>query len=239
MLYGAFHLLRQAEKYSGPLRNSPSSSAPRVGLRLLNHWDNLDRSVERGYAGPLAMGLGAPAGLDAAALSRLRARQRLDRHQRDCPDQRERQRPRAHAGVSRERWRRWRTCSGRTASRCISRRVSARRWSSAASRRPIRSTRRCAHGGRPRPTRSTGSIPDFGGFLVKANSRRPAGAAGLQAHARRRRQHARRCRRAARRRRDVARLRVQQRRARRSRQAGVRRVHAARRQVPCRTCSSR
>jgi alpha-glucuronidase len=26
-------------------------NAPKVKLRLLNHWDNLDRTVERGYAG--------------------------------------------------------------------------------------------------------------------------------------------------------------------------------------------
>src|SRR5690606_4301520 len=26
-------------------------SAPRIRLRMLNHWDNLDRTVERGYAG--------------------------------------------------------------------------------------------------------------------------------------------------------------------------------------------
>src|SRR3546814_13068725 len=27
------------------------SSAPRIAIRMLDHWDNLDRSVERGYAG--------------------------------------------------------------------------------------------------------------------------------------------------------------------------------------------
>ena len=62
--------------------------------------------------------------------------------------------------------------------------------------------------------------------------RRAARAAGLQAHARRRREHAGRRARAARRRRDVARVRLQQRSPDRSRQAGVRRVQAARRQVP-------
>ena len=25
--------------------------SPKIQLRMLNHWDNLDRSVERGYAG--------------------------------------------------------------------------------------------------------------------------------------------------------------------------------------------
>ena len=37
-------------------------------------------------------------------------------------------------------------------------------------RPPTRSTPRCAAWWRARPTRSTASIPDFGGFLVKANS---------------------------------------------------------------------
>jgi alpha-glucuronidase len=55
-------------------------------------------------------------------------------------------------------------------------------------------------------------------------------AAGLQAHARRRREHARRGCRATRWRSDVARVRLQQRSAGGSCEAGVRRVHAARRQ---------
>ena len=51
-------------------------------------------------------------------------------------------------------------------------------------------------------------IPDFGGFLVKANSEGPAGPAGLPPHPCRRRQHARRRARAAWRRRDLARVRL-------------------------------
>ncbi len=47
LLYGAYALLRQ-QQTSG-IRNL--RSAPRFNLRLLNHWDNLDGSVERGYAG--------------------------------------------------------------------------------------------------------------------------------------------------------------------------------------------
>lgn len=41
LLYGAFSLLR------GDL----ASSEPFFSLRLLNHWDNIDGSIERGYAG--------------------------------------------------------------------------------------------------------------------------------------------------------------------------------------------
>jgi alpha-glucuronidase len=47
LLYGVFHLLRQLQ-LGGPLE---AVSAPRVGLRMLDHWDNLDGTIERGYAG--------------------------------------------------------------------------------------------------------------------------------------------------------------------------------------------
>ena len=50
VLYGAFHLLRLIQTLQ-PLENLHIASAPRVKLRLLNHWDNLNRYVERGYAG--------------------------------------------------------------------------------------------------------------------------------------------------------------------------------------------
>lgn len=49
-LYGAFHLLRlvQTGRAAADLN---VRERPAVTLRLLNHWDNLDRTVERGYAG--------------------------------------------------------------------------------------------------------------------------------------------------------------------------------------------
>ncbi|MFD1218279.1 alpha-glucuronidase family glycosyl hydrolase [Microbulbifer celer] len=50
LLYGSFHLLRLLQTRSA-LEGVSIESRPRIGLRLLNHWDNLDRSVERGYAG--------------------------------------------------------------------------------------------------------------------------------------------------------------------------------------------
>jgi len=50
VLYGAFALLRQAQQ-GVPGTGLESTDAPRIALRLLNHWDNLDRYVERGYAG--------------------------------------------------------------------------------------------------------------------------------------------------------------------------------------------
>ena len=49
-LYGAFHFLRLIETLQ-PIANLDVSQKPRLQLRVLNHWDNLDGSIERGYAG--------------------------------------------------------------------------------------------------------------------------------------------------------------------------------------------
>jgi len=49
-LYGAFHFLRLLQTEQ-PLDRLQIDQAPRLKLRLLNHWDNLDGSIERGYAG--------------------------------------------------------------------------------------------------------------------------------------------------------------------------------------------
>ncbi len=50
VLYGAFHLLRLLQTRQS-LDNLNLVSTPRVMRRMLDHWDNLDRTVERGYAG--------------------------------------------------------------------------------------------------------------------------------------------------------------------------------------------
>jgi alpha-glucuronidase len=49
-LYGAFHFLRLLQT-NASLAELAITSAPRIQHRVLNHWDNLDRTVERGYAG--------------------------------------------------------------------------------------------------------------------------------------------------------------------------------------------
>lgn len=50
LLYGAFHLLRLQESSSD--RSSINvEEIPSYDIRVLNHWDNLDGTVERGYAG--------------------------------------------------------------------------------------------------------------------------------------------------------------------------------------------
>jgi len=50
LLYGSFGLLRLMQT-GRSLNDVNVRSKPRIQYRLLNHWDNLDRSVERGYAG--------------------------------------------------------------------------------------------------------------------------------------------------------------------------------------------
>ncbi|HXY19232.1 MAG TPA: alpha-glucuronidase family glycosyl hydrolase [Gemmatimonadales bacterium] len=50
VLYGAFHLLRLIQT-GRPLDSLAVTAAPRVSLRVLDHWDNLDGTVTRGYAG--------------------------------------------------------------------------------------------------------------------------------------------------------------------------------------------
>ena len=50
VLYGVFRFLRLLQTHES-LQDLSIVEAPRVELRVLNHWDNLDRTVERGYAG--------------------------------------------------------------------------------------------------------------------------------------------------------------------------------------------
>jgi alpha-glucuronidase len=50
VLYGAFHLLRLLQTHQR-LDALAMTERPRIQHRILNHWDNLDGSVERGYAG--------------------------------------------------------------------------------------------------------------------------------------------------------------------------------------------
>lgn len=50
LLYGAYHLLRLQQTNTN-LNNVDLEEIPSYDIRILNHWDNLDRTVERGYAG--------------------------------------------------------------------------------------------------------------------------------------------------------------------------------------------
>jgi alpha-glucuronidase len=50
LLYGVFHFLRLLQTYQD-IENVNIESSPKIQRRILNHWDNLDRTAERGYAG--------------------------------------------------------------------------------------------------------------------------------------------------------------------------------------------
>ncbi|MFU8847201.1 MAG: alpha-glucuronidase family glycosyl hydrolase [Opitutales bacterium] len=50
VLYGVFHLLRLMQT-SEPSAHLRLLEAPKIEMRMLNHWDNMNGSIERGYAG--------------------------------------------------------------------------------------------------------------------------------------------------------------------------------------------
>jgi len=50
VLYGVFHFLRLLQTHA-PIDALNIVQVPALKLRVLNHWDNLDRTIERGYAG--------------------------------------------------------------------------------------------------------------------------------------------------------------------------------------------
>ncbi|MFI5131673.1 MAG: alpha-glucuronidase family glycosyl hydrolase [Chitinophagales bacterium] len=50
VLYGVFQFLRLLQTQQN-ITELNISESPKIKLRILNHWDNLNRSVERGYAG--------------------------------------------------------------------------------------------------------------------------------------------------------------------------------------------
>ena len=50
VLYGTFHFLRLLQT-NQPIENLSIVDSPKINLRVLNHWDNLNETVERGYAG--------------------------------------------------------------------------------------------------------------------------------------------------------------------------------------------
>tara|TARA_R110000868_G_scaffold108065_1_gene295336 strand:- start:52206 stop:54389 length:2184 start_codon:yes stop_codon:yes gene_type:complete len=50
ILYGVFRLLNMMQQNKS-LSDVSILDSPKIDIRMLNHWDNLDRTVERGYAG--------------------------------------------------------------------------------------------------------------------------------------------------------------------------------------------
>ena len=137
---------------------------------LLNHWDNLDGTIERGYAGRSLWKWDELPGRVDPRVAGLRARERVHRHQRHGGQQRQRQPAVAERGVSRE--------DGGPG-----RRVPALRHPLV----PVGQLRRAEDAWAACPPRIPWTppwrdwwrdkadeiyrlIPDFGGFVVKANS---------------------------------------------------------------------
>ena len=189
VLHGAFHFLRllQTQQRIDALT---ITERPRIQLRMLNHWDNLDRQRRARVRRRFALGLAQAARLHVAALPRLRARERLDRHQRHGADQRQRQRHESHGGVPRKGRPRSPTCFVRTASVSISPRASARRSRSAGCKTADPLDPAVRAWWKTKIDEIYNVDPGLRRLPREGQLRRTAGTAGLQAHARRRRQHA-------------------------------------------------
>ena len=167
-LYGAFHLLRLMQT-GQPIDRLDITERPKVQLRLLNHWDNLDGSIERGYAGrslwqwdelPGTISpryvdyarANASIGINGAVINNVNANVRI---------------------LSPEYLRQGGGAGGRVAAVRRARVSVGQLRRADAARRP--DDRRSARSGRRRVVESKADeiyalIPDFGGFLVKANS---------------------------------------------------------------------
>lgn len=50
VLYGVFAFLRQMQSHKS-INEIEIFDSPKIDVRMLNHWDNMDRTIERGYAG--------------------------------------------------------------------------------------------------------------------------------------------------------------------------------------------
>ena len=163
MLYGAFALVREMQ-LAHPLDHLNLRSAPAYPLRMLDHWDNLDRTVERGYAGPSIWDwqslpgkidpryidyarANASIGLNATVLNNVNADPKIL-----TPEYLEK--VAALADVFRPYGIR---------SLFVRPVQQPDRGRRAKDGRP-RSTRKCARGGAPRPTRSTASSPTSAAF---------------------------------------------------------------------------
>ena len=143
--------------------------APFAPIRILNHWDNLDGTIERGYAGKSIFWENGHVVKDVEPDSRLCPLDGVSRHQRLLDQQCERRRPRGFGGVPAGGCANCRGVSavGRARVRLAQFRQSARDRR----RRDVRSAR---SGGRRFWKKTVDEvyrvIPDLGGFVLKADS---------------------------------------------------------------------
>ena len=128
VLYGAFAYLRLVQT-GRDLAQLNITDAPKLPLRMLDHWDNLDGTVERGYAGRSLWDWDALPAVRPAIIDYARANASIGINGVVLNN------VNASAQILTPaispRWRRWPTRGGRTASGSISRRASRRRSRSA------------------------------------------------------------------------------------------------------------
>jgi hypothetical protein len=235
VIFGVFHFLRLLQTLQA-VESLALVSVPQLRYRVLDHWDNLDGTVERGYAGASIWdwhklpGYLAPRYLEyARACASIGINGTVVNNVNADPlilTPAYLEKLAALAGVLRPLRNQSLYCRAiRGADR--TRRVE--------DRGPTRSCGAHVVAAQGRGDLSLDSrfrrIPRQGQF------RRPAGSSGLRPFARRRRQSVRRGARATRRRGDVARIRLFERSTRGSHQAGFQRIRAARRPVP-RQCAA-
>lgn len=80
VMYGVFHFLRLLQTQSD-IKELNITQVPKLQRRMLNHWDNLNGTIERGYAGYTLWDWQRLPGIHRSALSRLCPRQRFYRYQ--------------------------------------------------------------------------------------------------------------------------------------------------------------
>jgi alpha-glucuronidase len=167
-LYGSFHLLRLLQT-NEPIASLHIVSSPRLKLRLLNHWDNLNRTVERGYAGFSIWNWHTlPGYIDQRYIDYARLNASIGING-TCINQRKRQRYHAYKTLPRK---------SKSSGRCI-RPYGIKVYLTARFSAPVEigglKTADPLDTGvqewwRNKVNEIYSLIPDFGGFLVKANS---------------------------------------------------------------------
>ncbi len=79
VLYGVFALLRKIA-LERPIDSLDETEVPYAPIRWVNHWDNLDGSIERGYGGRSIFWEKRRARQDLSRVARLRPLAGVDRH---------------------------------------------------------------------------------------------------------------------------------------------------------------
>lgn len=228
VLYGAFELLRAIQTGVSLAKLSVTSS-PKVKIRMLNHWDNANGTVERGYAGSsmwkwnelphrvdpryvMYARANASIGINATSINNVNASSRFL-----TAEYLEKSKPLPMYFAP-------------TASKFLFRSTSVLPVPSADSRPPTRSTPKCVNGGTTKPKRFTNTFQILVGIWSKP-IRKVNLARRITAYPRRRRQHASRSHASVQRHRYLAGICIQCRPQRRPFQGGLRSIQTSRRYI--------